>query len=55
MIEKRLNAVDEIFSDSMLRLDLTERLKGIYDLERLLTRIVCGATNPRSCAALPPP
>lgn len=47
MIEKRLNAVDEIFSDSMLRLDLTERLKGIYDLERLLTRIVCGATNPR--------
>ncbi|PWM26208.1 MAG: DNA mismatch repair protein MutS [Oscillospiraceae bacterium] len=47
MIEKRLNAVDEIVSDSMLRLDLAEQLRGIYDLERLLTRIVCGATNPR--------
>lgn len=47
MIEKRLNVVAEIMDDSMLRLDLTEQLSGIYDMERLLTRIVCGATNPR--------
>ncbi|MEG2204679.1 MAG: DNA mismatch repair protein MutS, partial [Oscillospiraceae bacterium] len=47
MIEKRLNAVEELKTDSMRRLDLTEALGGIYDLERLLTRIVCGSTSPR--------
>lgn len=47
MIEKRLNVVEEIKNDTMLRLDITEILSGVYDLERLLTRIVCGATNPR--------
>ena len=47
MIEKRLNVVDEIKGDTMLRLDLTELLSGIYDLERLLTRIVCGTSGPR--------
>ena len=47
MIEKRLNVVDEIKNDTMLRLDLTEHLSGIYDLERLLTRIVCGTSGPR--------
>jgi len=47
MIEKRLNVVEEIKNDTMLRLDLTELLGGIYDLERLLTRIVCGTSGPR--------
>ncbi len=47
MIEKRLNVVEEIKNDTMLRLDLTELLSGIYDLERLLTRIVCGTGSPR--------
>lgn len=47
MIEKRLNVVSEMKDNTMLRLDLTEQLGGIYDMERLLTRIVCGATNPR--------
>ncbi|MEG2174581.1 MAG: DNA mismatch repair protein MutS [Oscillospiraceae bacterium] len=47
VIEKRLNAVDELKSDSMLRMDLAETLSGVYDLERLLTRIVCGSTTPR--------
>lgn len=46
-IEKRLNAVEELFGGTMLRLDLTEALSGVYDIERLLTRIVCGATSPR--------
>ncbi|MBP1557783.1 MAG: DNA mismatch repair protein MutS, partial [Oscillospiraceae bacterium] len=47
MIEKRLNVVDEIKSNSMMRLDLTDILSGVHDMERSLTRIVCGATNPR--------
>jgi DNA mismatch repair protein MutS len=46
-IEKRLNAVEEIKNDSMLRLDLTELLCGVFDIERLLTRIVCKTTSPR--------
>ncbi len=51
-IEKRLNAVEEIKSDSMLRLDLEEQLSGIYDMERLLTRVVCGSTTPRELVSL---
>lgn len=51
-IEKRLNAVDEIFNNSMLRMDLGESLKGIYDLERLLSRIVYGSTTPREMLSL---
>lgn len=47
MIDKRLNAVEELKNDSMLRLDVTENLTGVHDIERLLTRIVCGATTPR--------
>ncbi len=47
MIEKRLNVVDEIKSNNILRLDITDILSEIHDMERLLTRIVCGATNPR--------
>jgi len=52
LIEKRLNAVEEIRNDSMLRLDLSEGLRGIYDLERLLTRVVCGTTTPRELVTL---
>ena len=51
-IEKRLNAVEEIKNDSMLRLDLTQQLAGIYDMERLLTRVVCGSTTPRELVSL---
>lgn len=47
MIEKRLNVVEEIKRDNMLRLDITDILNDVHDMERLLTRIVCGATNPR--------
>lgn len=47
LIEKRLNAVQELFDDTLLRMDITEQLNGIHDLERLLTRIICGAGNPR--------
>jgi DNA mismatch repair protein MutS len=52
IIDKRLNAVEEIKNDSMLRLDLVEQLNGIYDMERLLTRVVCGSTTPREMISL---
>lgn len=51
-IEKRLGAVDELFSDSMLNEELREMLSGIYDLERIMTRIVYGNASPRELNSL---
>ncbi len=51
-ITRRLAAVDELFSDSLLRGDLTEALDGVHDLERLMTRIVYGTANARELRAL---
>ncbi len=52
LIDKRLNAVEELKQDSMTRMDLIEALSGVYDMERLLTRVVCGTTSPREMASL---
>ncbi|MEG1973084.1 MAG: DNA mismatch repair protein MutS, partial [Oscillospiraceae bacterium] len=51
-IEKRLNAVEELFDGNTLRMDLREQLSSIFDMERLLTRIICGTTNPRELVTL---
>lgn len=51
-ISRRLNAVDELFSDTMLRRDEIENLTGIYDLERLMTRIAYGTANARELRSL---
>lgn len=61
IINKRLNAVEELYNDLMLRCDLTEQLSGVFDLERLMTRMIYGSASPRefksleyTCKALPP-
>lgn len=55
-ITLRLNAVEELVNSPQLLDDLTAQLTGIYDLERLMTRIVYGSANGRDlrslCAAL---
>lgn len=51
-INKRLNAVEELYADTLLRCDLTEQLCGIFDLERLMTRIIYGSATPREFRAL---
>lgn len=51
-IKDRQDAVAELFSDVMLREDLREYLTQIYDLERLMTRIVYQTANPRDMIAL---
>lgn len=51
-IQKRLNAVEELAEDTMLRCDIMESLSGIFDLERLMTRIVYGNAGPRELKAL---
>ncbi len=51
-IEERLDAVEELQKDLPLRRALCEQLSGIYDIERLCSRIVYGSVNARDCVAL---
>ena len=47
VIGRRLDAVDELYQDTMLRDTVRDRLGGIYDMERLMTKIVFGNCTPR--------
>ena len=51
-IIRRHNAVDELVGDTVLRGDLIGMLTGIYDLERIMTRIVYGSANARELRSL---
>ena len=51
-IQARQNAVDELCGDSILRDDVIQALRGISDIERLMTRIVYGSANAREIRAL---
>ena len=51
-ITRRLSAVDELVHQSLLRSDLREQLSGIYDLERIMTRVVYGSANARELRSL---
>ena len=46
-IQKRLDAVEELFNNFMLREECGALLDGVLDLERLITRIVYGTANAR--------
>lgn len=46
-IIKRQNAVDELYSNTVMRLELVNALNGVSDIERLMTRIVYGSANGR--------
>ena len=50
-IEKRLDAIEAINKELIVREELREYLKTIYDLERLLTRIALKTANPRDLLA----
>ena len=51
-IDERLEGVDILYSEVILRNNLREYLKGIYDLERLVGRIAMGNGNGRDLLAL---
>lgn len=51
-IQKRLNTVEVLVDDLLLRSDLRTHLKQIYDLERLTSKLVYGSINPRDLIAL---
>ena len=51
-IERRLDAVQELVESTMLRADLAQLLKKLYDIERLSTRVVTRQANPRELLSL---
>ncbi len=51
-INRRLDAVDELFHESISREELSESLRGVKDIERLLGRVVYGAANGRDLRAM---
>ncbi len=50
-IEARLDAIEALNDNAIVREELREYLNPIYDLERLMTRISCGTANPRDLIA----
>lgn len=48
----RQSSVTELFNQYGLRQELAEQLKGIYDIERITTRIVSTQANPREIKSL---
>ncbi|MGN0462081.1 MAG: DNA mismatch repair protein MutS [Ruminococcus sp.] len=51
-ILKRQGAVSELVSDTIQRMEITDALVGIFDIERLMTKIVYGNSNPRELRSL---
>ena len=51
-IERRLDAVAELKDDPMMAQSLFEELRGVYDVERLLSRVSYRSINARDCLSL---
>ena len=51
-INKRLNSVEELKNNIILRGDITEALKKVYDIERLAGKIAYGSVNGRELISL---
>jgi DNA mismatch repair protein MutS len=46
-LQERLDAVEQLFDDGLLRAEVMAQLKGLADLERLANRAVSGIAGPR--------
>ena len=51
-INRRLNAVEALVRNRMTGMSLAEELEGVYDMERLLSKISYRSLNARDCLAL---
>ncbi len=51
-INARLDAVEGFFSDHAMREEVRRHLDGIYDIERLATRVSCDRANARDLVSL---
>ena len=52
VITNRHNAVEELYANRELSDDITQELSGVYDIERIMTRIVYGSANGKELRAL---
>jgi DNA mismatch repair protein MutS len=52
MIISRLEAVEQLCARSMAREELRELLSGVYDLERLMSKVIYKTASPRDLKAL---
>ncbi len=51
-IEKRLDSIDILTDSIFLRDDLREEMEGLYDIERLISRVVYGNADARDLLAI---
>ena len=51
-ISRRLNAVAALYDDAVALSECEEALRGVSDLERLISRVVCATANARDLRAL---
>ena len=51
-IERRLDAVSELFETNRLRGDLRDSLKDVGDIERIMSKVCCGRATPRDIGVL---
>ncbi len=51
-ISKRLNAVDELYNNTEMRENETQLMVSVYDMERLMTRIVYNTANAKELLSL---
>ncbi len=52
IISRRLGAVEELVDSSILRSQLIDELTRVFDIERIMTRIVYGSAGPREYKVL---
>jgi DNA mismatch repair protein MutS len=51
-IKDRLNAVGEFKDKYMVRMEIRELLKTVYDIERLMSKVILGSANGRDLVAI---
>ena len=51
-INLRQNAVEELYSDTIMRGEIAEHLSGIRDIERIMTKVVYGSATARDLLAI---
>ena len=51
-ITRRHEAVEELFHDHILRDNVQTALAEVYDMERLISRVLYGSANPRELSSL---
>ncbi len=52
IIMNRLDAVEQLCKQSIIREELTDALSGVYDIERLMTRVMYKTATPRDLKSL---